>query len=710
MDDRLLIPAFEIRCSQIAEMTEMESPLAQDSLVEAQEDSTSVEPEDSASLPDATTAATTTTTPTTTTKSADTSAVRRLSVEREDLVMVCERLEERTDGEVVEGQSSDNLSSSRESQAQAEVDMGLRMGNETVKGEEEAKDMAGSLRDPSSGDEVSSSTSESTDQREDQPTRVGDITGTSRKRPASSDFLPIGAEMKKIGVEISEEEAMQLRNDVRRLSPVLVSLRERTLGEVSLTSESCLFGDETTSRSNVLVEKTPTQDATRTRGADDDEEETVGIAPLIAECTSSDTQEDTQDCVEKMDCQEQTLDVEVTSASSKCDGFRTTTLSSAENMDVEDAETADVMSAFTKDCAEMATSQTVSSRPASRQLMVMLTQINQVGGKVHENEAWSCVSEESSPRPGMRTNSVDEEEREEGEIEDDDDDELEKTSEECRPPVSSEDSKNQQKSWQSDSCPLSARSRRCEPTESTPSPRYPAMKTCTVVLERIGQVRRPEQEDSESTRKLSEKEEPAAPVEVIGKLGENEEVVLASSSLCGENNRLANELDSSETVPSSPEETAEETSADVAEGVDTETETETGSDSSEVSAMTTNIRLRDVDVPSDQLPCAEGVPPLCCVKMAPIMTRLEAERPEPYTEDSAESLALATGARDEVRSDGSDSGLGSEIPGDSGPAPAPESDSETSFLDRIPDDILSDKEKGNADPCSHRDSVTVSRL
>ncbi|KAF7996491.1 hypothetical protein HCN44_002123 [Aphidius gifuensis] len=77
-----------------------------------------------------------------------------------------------------------------------------------------------------------------------------------------------------------------------------------------------------------------------------------------------------------------------------------------------------------------------------------------------------------------------------------------------------------------------------------------------------------------------------------------------------------------------------------------------------------------------------------------ILTRLEAVQPEAFTEDSAESMTLTTGgAVDEVRSDGSDSGLGSELPGDQGPAPAQESDSETSFLDRIPDDILTDKEK-----------------
>lgn len=79
-----------------------------------------------------------------------------------------------------------------------------------------------------------------------------------------------------------------------------------------------------------------------------------------------------------------------------------------------------------------------------------------------------------------------------------------------------------------------------------------------------------------------------------------------------------------------------------------------------------------------------------------IISRLD--RPEPFTDDSAESLTLvaAAAARDEVRSDGSDSGLGGEITGDAGPAPAHESDSDTFFLDRIPDDILTDKEKGKS--------------
>lgn len=564
---RLLIPVFRIRCLQIAETPEMESPSARDALVEAQEDSTSVE--DSASSSDvattsSTTGATMTTATTTVPSSADVTAARL--AESEDLV--CERLDERTDEEiVVERQSSDYSC--------LQVDL-------KISKEDAVRD--GGLNDVSP--EVSSS-----DGRviEDQPSKVS----PGRKRPAGSDFLPIGAEMKKIGVEISEEEAIQLRNDVRRLSPVLVSLRERTLGEVSFTSESCLFGDET--RSNALPSDDPRSGGLARR----DEE----ISPSTAECT------------EKAD--ERTVGEK--KVSPRCDGSST---ASAEN------------------------SAEVSQPSIYRQFFVVLNHIDQTNVCSH-------VTRNDSLQPVEQDKIGEEKQEEKGK--------------KC----SSKSKKNPKKSWQSDSS--STKSRTCKPTKS--EPHYPVMKTCAVVLERISESKRLED--------ATTKEQP-----IGGKLADNEEVASG-----GEDSRVSqHELDSSETVPSSPEEPAEETSADVAEGADTETETETGSDSSEVSAMTTNIRLRDV--PSDQLPCAE-VSPLCCVEMAPIMTRLETERPEPYTEDSAESLALATGARDEVRSDGSDSGLGSEIPGDPGPAPAPESDSETSFLDRIPDDILSDKEKGN---------------
>lgn len=131
------------------------------------------------------------------------------------------------------------------------------------------------------------------------------------------------------------------------------------------------------------------------------------------------------------------------------------------------------------------------------------------------------------------------------------------------------------------------------------------------------------------------------------------------------------------------------------EAINADSETERGADSAEAivpqhsdaSAVETANSNDHITVPdSDPLGCTDITPEM--------ISRLEPEGPDAFTEDSAESLALATSSRDEVRSDGSDSGLGSEIPGETGAAPAPESDSETSFLDRIPDDILTDKDKG----------------
>lgn len=214
-----------------------------------------------------------------------------------------------------------------------------------------------------------------------------------------------------------------------------------------------------------------------------------------------------------------------------------------------------------------------------------------------------------------------------------------------------------------------------------------SMKECKVILQRIILPKTLKA----TTEEKPEKEEAPA-TSVIEKLAEDEEVVFSLPLPSTEDLQPLNNLDSSETTPSSPE--MLEPTTDIPEAIDTETETETGSDSSEMST-TTNVRGCEDDTASDQISCQENES-MCCVDINPeIISRLEPERPEAFTEDSAESLALATGARDEVRSDGSDSGLGSEIPGDPGPAPVPESDSETSFLDRIPDDILSDKEKGN---------------
>lgn len=115
-------------------------------------------------------------------------------------------------------------------------------------------------------------------------------------------------------------------------------------------------------------------------------------------------------------------------------------------------------------------------------------------------------------------------------------------------------------------------------------------------------------------------------------------------------------------------------------------ETETDSDSSEPTVVVLNPVT---DVASDLQRLQDGD-----TNQRDIISCERIIEPEQFTEDSAESLALASGNRDEVRSDGSDSGLGGEIVGETGnPGPAPESDSETSFLDRIPDEILGDKDK-----------------
>lgn len=698
----------------MAETPEMESPSArQDCFVEAQEDSTSVE----AKAEGGTTS--TTITSATTDTDDDDDAVRSSIVQdsREDLVMVCERLDERLENEGSEArQSSDKPEKDQDEKEkeEKEANMGLMIAKKANEDEKNEKDEIGvkstedSLHElkesPRTLDSQNRNIGESSEVWENgiEKSRSLDV---SRKRPATGDFLPIGAEIKRIGIEISEEQATQLRNDVRRLSPVLVSLRERTLGEVSLTSESCLFGEELDGRitprcndvstGSFVANDSKIQDVAKNRGKQNvGEKETIDR--ISAECTSSDNIENTLNSEsKKMECDSKgeimTLDVEVASSIfSKSDNLDGTTESRQDDIGGTNMATnaGSEPCSPTKKCIIESTSLTVPSSPICRNLTIMLNRIENddlrkkralINTNIDEN-IWDYVVKKSSPYFGGRRDFVEEVR-----------DSFEETSE------AQEKSPKKQR-LQGSSSPMT-RSKKWELTESACSPdNGPVLKKCKVVLERIGEVmghssQSENAEDSETLREL-EKDDESAPVAMIGKLEEDEEVILASSSPTAEDSRVSNELDSSETMPSSPEETPE-VSADVAEGVDTETETETGSDSSEVSPIT-SIRheLRDVDMAPDQLPCSEGVA-LCCVEaMAPIITRLEADRPEAYTEDSAESLALATGARDEVRSDGSDSGLGNEIPGDPGPAPAPESDSETSFLDRLPDDILSDKEKG----------------
>lgn len=705
----------------------MESTSArQDCFVEAQEDSTSVEAEaKGAPSPGGTTSTTITTAATDADEDDDDddyaarSSVLRNS--REDLVMVCERLEERPeDGRPEAKQSSDkseeDQARDQEEKEEKEANMGLTIGKKVnvdkkdEKDEIDAESTEGTLRElegsPRTSDTQDHDIEESTEVRKNGLEKAA-LPDVSRKRSAASDFLPIGAEIKRIGIEIPEEQATQLRNDVRRLSPVLVSLRERTLGEVSLTSESCLFGDELegriTPRGNDIPAGSFTandpqiRDIDQSRGGQDvgelREEETIGrIDADSSECTSSDAVEDTLNReARKMDYDNEegitTLGIDVTSSTfSRSDSLDQTTESRQDDVVGDTSAATKVGNDFctpTKNCVVETSS---ASSPVCRNLTIVLNRIENEDLKKNvpmntsgDENIWNYVVGESLPYSGARRNLI-EEEHETA---------FAETSE------AEKKSTPKKQRWQSSSSPMT-RSKKSELMEGARSPNSGLiLKKCQVVLERIGEVagqssRSPENEAS----RMHEKDDESAPVAVIGKLEEDEEVVLASSSSTAEDSRVSNELDSSETMPSSPEETPE-VSMDVAEGADTETETETGSDSSEVSPIT-SIRheLRDVDMAPDQLPCSDGVA-LCCVEaMAPIMTRLEADRPEAYTEDSAESLALATGARDEVRSDGSDSGLGNEIPGDPGPAPAPESDSETSFLDRLPDDILSDKEKG----------------
>lgn len=655
----------------MAETPEMESPSArQDCLVEAQEDSTSVEPEaESVSSPSKTM---------TTTMTPATEAENDARDSHEDLVR--ETLDKGSENQGSQERQLSDYPCLQKLEGERDVDLKLEKETSEIGKNSDIDFDVESTKDPLQEPEESLKMPDSQDwNMEDEEDRV------EKKR--SSDFLPIGAEIRRVGVEISEEEATQMRNDVRRLSPVLVSLRERTLGEVFLSSQSCLFGDEVdgkaASRSNDVPQESFVKNDSRIQDVDQSEKRRVDEAETVIKIGAS-----LSDCANgKLNCEEETLGVDVASSVlSRSDNSDGTSQDDVNNANA----TANIRDASCTPTKEE-TSSPASSSPACRRLAVVLNRIkeedvkgNELTDENDDGSIWNV--EEGSLCSKRRRDSVEEE---------------------CD--SSSEISKARERSpkkprWQNNSSPMT-RSKKCEPSEGGQSPdRNLMLKKCKVVLERIrSEIEQSQEEESHveelEALKRSEREE-LAPVAVIGKLEEDEEVVLTSSSpSTGENSRAFNELDSLETTPSSPEEgetTPEETSVDVgAEGVDTETETETGSDSSEVSPMTNIRELRDVDMASDhQLPCSEEGP-LCCVEaMAPIMTRLEAERPEAYTEDSAESLTLATGARDEVRSDGSDSGLGNEISGDPGPAPAPESDSETSFLDRLPDDILSDKEKG----------------
>jgi len=653
----------------MAETPEMESPSAhQACLVEAQEDSTSVEADELVNASSSAMAD----------MNGDAECGSAESDKENSVTMVCQRLNEELkderepeEGHLNELSQKPEEEEEEEEEKEEEVELELKMPEEIS---EESNAM--SPMDPFRSDE-SSRIDDTLDQvPQDQQARCEKSSSSSRKRPADNDFLPINAEIKRIGVEISEEQATQLRNDVRRLSPVLVSLRERTLGEVSLTSKSCLLGDELDNKAilkdkdiseklyerghHFQLQQTDQDSREFSFGEEkkqEKEEVRIDVMPQRYKDNNRNIAEDLTDCASgKINYEKESLDLvmapSVILESNRMAIESNSNASCASNMKMIDSSN--------------------SPSPIFRRLTVMLNRIEETDMKknsTNKNPDENCAKIEDSSRSSRRWNFMEEEQNSHV----------------------AEARENQKKPrCQNDSSPMT-RSKRYKSMEEIRSPN--SLRECKVILERIDNVQQSQPDTVMAVESPQRGEGEESTSAAIGKPGEDEEMPLASSPV-GNNNQASHELDLSETMPSSPEVTPD-ASVDVAEGADTETETETGSDSSEVSPIASIRELRDVDMSTEhQLPCVEGEP-LCCVEtMAPIMTRLEAERPEAYTEDSAESLALATGARDEVRSDGSDSGLGNEIPGDPGPAPAPESDSETSFLDRLPDDILSDKEKG----------------
>ncbi|KAK2580968.1 hypothetical protein KPH14_006031 [Odynerus spinipes] len=639
----------------------------------------------------------------------------------------------------------------------------------------------------------------------------------SRKRPAGSDFLSVEADIKRIGVEMSEEETNQLRNDVKRLSPVVISLRERTLGEISLTPDSRLFSenvDASTSRRigsrnldavddspTSSISRIPPSESTTTDGDWPDTRLDSTIlkvdSTLENECTSSVeianvhkklcfAESVLNDNEKDRDGEDNDNDYDNDDNSCCSTSFRDEQVPSYDSVNnVKDDESKmmndivgsprrmivllhrlnDTVSVDSNDkkgndnVNDESTPRTQDKERTvkndacetlfPRRLLVTLERIGEkveASRKINENgcvdsnnvesvdSKEECQEEEALPSGKIdacrttqedSTSSFDKKEQEnddnvgrdkessmdveEGECDENNSDSTSARSlEEALNPLEKEDSvgevndvrvdsRDEQEHISNEDIPRS-----CLATKNAKAiEEESSEKEETRVEKNVAPWR-------SSVVQKSRKEDVPSSAVVIAKLEEEDEVVLTSSSACSSENHLrildSSEMTTTTTMPDSPEEVLE-ASTDVQEVIDTETETETGSDSSELPSMPI-VRIRDsceTEDVVDRASCPENEnetetendnETLCCDEIASeMMTRLEPEKPEPFTEDSAESLALTTGVRDEVRSDGSDSGLGSEIPGDPGPAPAPESDSETSFLDRIPDDILSDKEK-----------------
>ncbi|XP_078047025.1 AXIN1 up-regulated 1 isoform X2 [Augochlora pura] len=506
---------------------------------------------------------------------------------------------------------------------------------------------------------------EEEEEEDDRATTDGDDTtmgsAASRKRPAS-EFLQIDAEIKRIGVEGSENDSNQLRSDVRRISPVLVSLRERTLGEISL---SCLFDEDAISRCPLrtngrLLDNSLSGRPSLNNTGQLEPAESSGSEPRLHDSSStpvpeSQSDRDELDCRRKLEYSDAFVD-EDSCCSLLVEGPERDHRPCQEKQCEEPIETCP--------CGDNESSLTgENAKEPGRYLMVTLERLDcplapPMDKKSTNDEDRNPVAE-TEPRVATPKDSR-------------------------LVPICTDQNKRAQQKTEFESAkkqlgsPIITRSM-TPPVVST----LCELKQCKVLLEKLdslSQMRSPEKSIAEASTPTPTKKNASVATAATA-------ANASASSLQPSNDRI-----SSEPRAGSPEVAA---GPAIAGDTETETETETGSDSSEVPLSATNARFRDCGerAVSDRVSCPESES-MCCVDVnQETVTRLEAERPEAFTEDSAESLALATGARDEVRSDGSDSGLGSEVPGDPGPAPAPESDSETSFLDRIPDDILSDKEK-----------------
>ncbi|XP_066589424.1 uncharacterized protein Axud1 [Prorops nasuta] len=529
----------------------------------------------------------------------------------------------------------------------------------------------------------------------------------ARKRTATDQHLATStAEIKKIGVEISEEEANQLRNDVRRLSPVLVSLRESTLGEISLTPDSSSFDGR------------PVNDAAASTTA---EAFSPMFNPILATneaCASSSASLASPESPSSLRSDRSNLQLLPGEQSSYL-SLDDVPLDCRKRLEYEENEqhkpkpgdngslANDVAvstpipvhlaisdfpnkrerpddRAISKTCVECVADYGLSNsvqhdqqHKITQHLMVLLERMDTtvqrsteaksvVKADVKRDEMGARLSRSEDCDDENFGREMDEQLREESNAKFDECP-LKKDANNLYATASSIRRQDQQQALTT---------KLPKETNSPLSPRT----VSRIVLTRLkinedSQIKSAESSNRQRTeQRLSSREDLGTSKVVMKKLDPDQEVVFAPAANLSSQRDLA------------------------AVNVSLGSEMMTEIDSQELSTVTVDRHVRrcDNEAMSDRrISCRENDHhPLACDEIVPeLVTRIESEQPDNFIEDSASSLTLAPGTGDEVRSDGSDSGLGSEIPGEAGTAPAPESDSETSFLDRIPDDILSDKEK-----------------